>query len=59
MPESVWDFEKSVELVESSSPVSFPSFSAIEIASGIINILGDANLIKLTNGVLHITFWAI
>nr|GEY18216.1 hypothetical protein [Tanacetum cinerariifolium] len=40
-------------------PISFPSFSAVEIASGKVNIPGDANLIKATNEVFHITIWAI
>nr|GEX91763.1 reverse transcriptase domain, reverse transcriptase zinc-binding domain protein [Tanacetum cinerariifolium] len=40
-------------------PISFPPFSAVEIASGKVNIPGDANLIKATNDVFHITIWAI
>ena len=40
-------------------PVSFTSFSAVEIASGSVNFHGDANLIKVSNGVLQITIWPI
>ncbi|GKE97480.1 hypothetical protein Tco_0020831, partial [Tanacetum coccineum] len=59
MPESVWDLEKGVELVESSSPDLIPPFSVVEIACGNVNIPGDSNLIKAMNGVFQITLWAI
>ncbi|GJU33136.1 hypothetical protein Tco_1176725 [Tanacetum coccineum] len=55
LPESLWDLKKGVEWWSLPPPVSFPSFSVVESASGNINILGDANLIKATNRVLQIT----
>ncbi|GJZ96126.1 putative reverse transcriptase domain-containing protein [Tanacetum coccineum] len=40
-------------------PISFPPFLVVEIASGNVDIPGNANLIKATNEVFHITIWAI
>nr|GEU86344.1 double-stranded RNA-binding protein 2-like [Tanacetum cinerariifolium] len=40
MARGVWNLEKGVELVESSSPISFLSFSIVEVANGRVNIQG-------------------
>ncbi|GJX20869.1 putative RNA-directed DNA polymerase [Tanacetum coccineum] len=40
-------------------PVTFPSFSAVEVASGKVKFQGGAILSKATNGVFLITLWTI